>query len=110
MPPGSGIRPRRAKDITNVAEQIRRRLLAVMANEAAKVLEAGVASPASDIDLVFVNGYGFPRGKGGPMFAADRAGLAAVLAEVEAAACCGGAGSEPSGLLERLVREGKTFL
>lgn len=91
------------------ADQIRRRLLAVMVNEAAKVLEDGVASRASDIDLAFVNGYGFPRGKGGPMFAADRIGLQSVLAEVEAAARSGGAGSEPSELLVRLAREGRSF-
>ncbi len=106
----TGRRQAGAKPRAFAPDQIRRRLLAVMANEAAKVLEAGVAARAGDIDLVFVNGYGFPRGKGGPMFAADRAGLANVLAEVEAAARCGGAGSEPSELLEQLVREGRTFL
>ena len=89
--------------------QIQRRLLAVMANEGAKALAEGIALRASDIDLAFVNGYGFPRLKGGPMWAADRAGLAAVLAEVEAAHACGGAGSEPAPLLISLARNGGTF-
>jgi 3-hydroxyacyl-CoA dehydrogenase len=91
------------------AVEIQRRIMAVMANEGAKVLEEGISARASDIDLVFVNGYGFPRLKGGPMFAADTAGLAAILAEVEMAARTGGAGSEPSALLVQLVRSGSTF-
>ena len=53
-------------------EQIQRRILAVMANEGARVLAEGISLRPSDIDLVFVNGYGFPRLKGGPMFAADQ--------------------------------------
>lgn len=90
-------------------EQIQRRILAVMANEGAKVLQEGISTRASDIDLVFVNGYGFPRLKGGPMFAADQIGLPAILAEVEEAARVGGVGSEPSTLLIRLVQQGSTF-
>jgi 3-hydroxyacyl-CoA dehydrogenase len=91
------------------AEEIQRRLLAVMANEGAKVLADGTALRASDIDLAFVHGYGFPRLKGGPMWAADRIGLTAVLAEVEAAHRAGGAGSEPAPLLVDLARRGATF-
>lgn len=91
------------------AEAIQRRLLAVLANEGAKVLESGVASSASDIDIVFVNGYGFPRIQGGPMFAADKMGLPNVLREVEAAAAVGGAGSEPSALLIKLAQLGGSF-
>jgi 3-hydroxyacyl-CoA dehydrogenase len=90
-------------------DQISRRLLAVMANEGAKVLEEGIAIRASDIDTVFVNGYGFPRSKGGPMWTASRQGLRNVLAEVEAAYAIGGAGSEPSALLVQLARQGRTF-
>jgi 3-hydroxyacyl-CoA dehydrogenase len=88
---------------------IQRRILAVMANEGARVLEEGISLRPSDIDLVFVNGYGFPRERGGPMFAADRMGLDAVLAEVEAAHRTGGAGSEPSRLLVQLARDGTSF-
>ena len=44
-------------------------------NEGARALEAGVAARASDIDVIYVNGYGFPAWRGGPMFYADRLGL-----------------------------------
>ncbi len=98
------IRPR---DFT--VEEIQRRILAAMVNEGAKVLSEGIAYRASDIDLAFVNGYGFPRLKGGPMWAADRIGLDAILAEVEAAHGVGGEGSEPAPLLVELARSGKTF-
>jgi 3-hydroxyacyl-CoA dehydrogenase len=90
-------------------EQIQRRILAVMANEGARVLAEGVSLRPSDIDLVFVNGYGFPRVKGGPMYAADQIGLRAVLAEVETAARAGGAGSDPAPLLLDLARTGSSF-
>ena len=80
-----------------------------MANEGARVLEQGISLRPSDIDLVFVNGYGFLRSKGGPMFAADQMGLVAVLAEVEEAARVGGVGSEPAPLLVRLAKEGGSF-
>ncbi len=91
------------------ATQIQDRLLAVMANEAAKILSEGIALRPSDIDLVFTNGYGFPRIKGGPLFAADQRGLGVVLAEVEAAADAGGAGSEPASLLRELAEANSTF-
>jgi 3-hydroxyacyl-CoA dehydrogenase len=90
-------------------DQIQRRLIAVMANEGAKVLANGTALRASDIDLVFVHGYGFPRLKGGPMWAADRIGLAAVLDEARAAHAAGGVGSEPAPLLVDLVHRGASF-
>jgi len=91
------------------ADEIQRRVLAVMANEGARVLADGIAERASDIDVVLVNGYGFPRAKGGPMWHADRRGLTAVLADVEAAHRAGGAGSEPAPLLIELARTGGTF-
>ncbi|MCG5238156.1 FAD-dependent oxidoreductase, partial [Xanthobacter oligotrophicus] len=90
-------------------EQIQRRLLAVMANEGAKALAEGIALRASDIDLAFVHGYGFPRTRGGPMWAADQLGLRAILTEVEAAHAAGGAGSEPAPLLLALARDGRSF-
>ena len=90
-------------------EQIQRRLLAVMANEGAKALAEGIALRASDIDLAFVHGYGFPRTRGGPMWAADQMGLRAVVTEVEAAHAAGGAGSEPAPLLLALARDGRGF-
>lgn len=91
------------------ADAIQRRILAVMANEGAKILTEGISLRPSDVDLVFVNGYGFPRLRGGPMFAADRRGLAAVLEDVEVTAVAGGAGSEPAPLLRELARTGSTF-
>jgi 3-hydroxyacyl-CoA dehydrogenase len=103
---------RKAKGIAahTIAEaDIVRRLLSVMANEGARLLAEGIAMRASDIDLVFVNGYGFPAFKGGPMFAADQRGLNDVLAEAEAAAKAGGAGSEPAPLLRELAAHGGTF-
>jgi 3-hydroxyacyl-CoA dehydrogenase len=103
---------RGAKGITSrtfTAEEIQRRLVAVMANEGAKVLADGTALRASDIDLAFVHGYGFPRLKGGPMWAADGVGLATILDEIEAAHRTGGAGSEPAPLLIDLARSGGTF-
>ncbi|QRG09365.1 enoyl-CoA hydratase/isomerase family protein [Xanthobacter dioxanivorans] len=103
---------RAAKGITPrsfTAEQIQRRLLAVMASEGAKVLAEGIALRASDIDLAFVNGYGFPRIKGGPMWAADAMGLKAVLREMESAHAAAGAGSEPAPLLVELATHGGTF-
>ncbi len=94
---------------TFTADEIQRRILAVLANEGAKVLADGIALRASDIDVTLVNGYGFPRANGGPMYAADRRGLATVLADVEAAHRAGGVGSEPAPLLVDLARSGGTF-
>lgn len=91
------------------AAEIVTRVLAVMANSGADLLEKGIAARAGDIDVVMVNGYGFPRHKGGPMFAADMHGLAATLEEARRAALVGGAGSEVSPLLERLALESGSF-
>jgi 3-hydroxyacyl-CoA dehydrogenase len=73
-----GIVPR-----TVEAGEIERRLCAAMVNEAARILDEGVALRAGDIDVVMVNGYGFPRWRGGPLFAATLTGLDRVLADVE---------------------------
>lgn len=82
-------------------EDIQRRLLAVMANEGARLLMEGVAQRASDIDVAFVNGYGFPRGKGGPMWAADVMGLHIVRDEAR------NAGEEPAMLLVDLAKKNR---
>ena len=103
---------RRAKGIVTRQfgpEEIRRRLLAVMANEGARELAEGIALRPSDIDVAIVNGYGFPAAKGGPMWAADRIGLDKILTEMEAAHAVGGAGSEPAPLLIERARSGKKF-
>ena len=57
--------------------------MTALANEGARVLEEGYAIRASDIDVVYVNGFGFPRHRGGPMFYADTVGLPTVLARVK---------------------------
>jgi 3-hydroxyacyl-CoA dehydrogenase len=99
-----GIQPRKF-----TAQKIVRRLLAVMANEGARELSEGIALRPSDIDLAFVNGYGFPKWKGGPMWAADQIGLPIILQEMETAHEAGGVGSEPAPLIVELARSGKSF-
>ena len=90
-------------------EEIVRRALATMVNVAAQILAEGVALRASDIDLVLANGYGFPSVRGGPLFAADARGLAAVLTDVEAMRHAAGFGSEPAPLLIELAKAGSSF-
>jgi 3-hydroxyacyl-CoA dehydrogenase len=91
------------------AEEIVRRALAVMANEGAALLEKGVAASASDIDVVMTSGYGFPRDKGGPMYAADRAGLPTVLREMHHALEAADGFGEVAQLLKRCAAGGQTF-
>jgi 3-hydroxyacyl-CoA dehydrogenase len=73
-------------------EQIQWRALATMVNEAALVLAEGIAERASDIDLVLVNGYGFPAHKGGPLFWASRRPRKDVVAAIDALAAATGHG------------------
>jgi len=65
------------------AEEIIERTLYPMINEGAKILEEKIAARASDIDVVWVNGYGFPVGKGGPMFWAGLEGAAKIIERLE---------------------------
>lgn len=90
-------------------EEIVARALAVMANEGAELLSEGVAASPSDIDVAMVNGYGFPRDKGGPLHAAQRTGLANVVAEMEQAIVAAGEAGSVAPLLRRLASEGKDF-
>ena len=90
-------------------EEIVQRALATMVNVAAQILAEGMALRAADIDLVLANGYGFPAFRGGPLFAADARGLAAVLADVEAMHRAAGFGSEPAPLLVELAKSGSSF-
>ncbi|WP_256591176.1 MULTISPECIES: 3-hydroxyacyl-CoA dehydrogenase family protein [unclassified Pseudomonas] len=78
-------------------------------NEGARILEAGLARSASDIDVIFLKGYGFPAHRGGPMYLADQIGLAAVLHRIREFHQHHGEHWQPAPLLERLVAEGKTF-
>jgi 3-hydroxyacyl-CoA dehydrogenase len=87
------------------------RMLYPMINEGARILEEGIAYRASDIDLVWVNGYGWPRWTGGPMFHADEVGLGHIVSRLEAFAA--DTPSDPSlvpaALLRRLAAEGSSF-
>jgi 3-hydroxyacyl-CoA dehydrogenase len=74
----SGLPQRRIEDA-----EIRERLLYPMINEGAKILKEGIAQRSSDIDVVWLNGYGWPARTGGPMFWADHEGLANIVAGLE---------------------------
>lgn len=91
------------------AEEIIKRCVYSMVNEGAKLLEAGVALRPSDIDTVYLTGYGFPAGHGGPMYYADRIGLRKVYADIKRFHAEHGYWWEPAPLLAWLVHEGKTF-
>ena len=81
-----------------------------MLNEGLRILEEGIAQRASDVDVVWCAGYGFPRYRGGPMFYADTIGLPALLAGMEKYRDrFGPMHWEPAPLLVRLVREGRTL-
>ena len=90
-------------------EDIQRRYLAAMINEAANVLLQGIAQRPSDIDVVFLAGYGFPRHRGGPMHYADSVGLDRVLADIRGYAQEDPAFWKPSPLLVQLAESGRNF-
>jgi len=85
------------------------RTIYALVNEGAKILEEGIAQRASDIDVIYLNGYGFPAFRGGPMFYADSVGLDEVLARVKALHARCGDWWKPAPLLEKLAAEGRTF-
>ncbi|WP_317204090.1 3-hydroxyacyl-CoA dehydrogenase NAD-binding domain-containing protein [Janthinobacterium sp.] len=91
-------------------QEIVERLVYALVNEAARILEEGIALRASDIDMVYLTGYGFPLYRGGPMFYADTVGLPNVLSAMEKYAK-GRHGDDwtPAPLLLKLAAEGKTF-
>ena len=80
-----------------------------MVNEAAKILDEGIALRASDIDVVWVNGYGWPQYRGGPMHCADSVGLDKIVAALGGYGERMGAGFEMSPLLLRLAAQGQHF-
>lgn len=82
------------------------RILIAMVNEGAKIVGEGYASRASDIDVTYIYGYGFPRYQGGPMFWAERRGLAAVYDKVLAYNAEHGQFWEPAPLLEKAAKLG----
>ena len=102
-----GLTPRTVPD-----EEIVQRCVYALVNEGARILEDGIAQRSSDIDIVYLNGYGFPAYRGGPMFYADQVGLIEVARSLWRIAATAGAERdfwEPAGLLKRLAAEGKTF-
>jgi 3-hydroxyacyl-CoA dehydrogenase len=102
-----GITPRKISD-----EEIVQRLVYALVNEAARILEDGIASKASDIDMVYLMGYGFPIYRGGPMNYADQVGLFNVVQAMKRFAqnpLDDAKFWQPAPLLARLAAEGKTF-
>ncbi|HEY8948015.1 MAG TPA: 3-hydroxyacyl-CoA dehydrogenase NAD-binding domain-containing protein [Rhizomicrobium sp.] len=100
----SGVNSRSISD-----EEIVERCIYPMINEGAKILEEGKALRASDIDIVWINGYGWPVYRGGPMFYGDTVGLDKVLAKMKEWQAQMGDAFKPSALLEKLVAEKKKF-
>ena len=92
--------------------EIVERCVYALVNEGARILEEGIAQRASDVDMVYLTGYGFPRHRGGPLFYADTVGLPKVVEAMQrfAANPHGDPGFwKPAPLLARLAAEGKTF-
>jgi 3-hydroxyacyl-CoA dehydrogenase len=91
-------------------EEIVERAVYSMVNEGAKILEEGIVARSSDIDIVWVYGYGFPKYLGGPMFYADQVGLKKVYeAILKYQDMVGAEFWTPSALLEKLAKEGNNF-
>ena len=90
-------------------EEILRRYIAAMVNEAAKVVEEGIALRPLDVDMTALAGYGHPRWRGGPMHHADATGLPTILADLETFAREDPAFWAPAPLLKRLATEGGRF-
>jgi 3-hydroxyacyl-CoA dehydrogenase len=102
-----GIAPRKISD-----EEIVHRLVYALVNEGAKIVDEGIASRASDIDMVYLTGYGFPLHRGGPMCYADTVGLYNVVATMKRFAANpldDASFWAPAPLLAKLAAEGKTF-
>ncbi len=90
-------------------EEIIDRCILALVNEGAKILEEGIARNSADIDKVYLNGYGFPKERGGPMAYADECGLANILDRTEALAEKFGDACAPAPLLKTLAERGGKF-
>jgi 3-hydroxyacyl-CoA dehydrogenase len=90
-------------------EEILARCIYPMINEGSKILEEGIAQRASDIDIVWINGYGWPVYRGGPMFYADLIGPDKILAKLDEFEATLGADFAPAPLLKKLVADRKRF-
>ena len=89
--------------------EIVNRCMYALINEGAKILEEGIALRPSDIDIVWIYGYGFPRYRGGPMFYADTVGLDKVYEFMTTLYQEQGEWAKPAPLLDKLANEGKSF-
>jgi 3-hydroxyacyl-CoA dehydrogenase len=102
-----GITPRKISD-----DEIVARCVYALVNEGARILEEGIAQRASDIDMVYLTGYGFPLHRGGPMLYADSVGLYNVARAMKRFGAMPGGDAkfwEPAPLLAKLAADGKTF-
>ena len=90
-------------------EEIVDRCVLALVNEGARILEEGIALRAGDIDIIYLNGYGFPAYRGGPMWHADTVGLNRVRERIAEFHEQHGQLWEPAPLLKRLAQEGRTF-
>jgi 3-hydroxyacyl-CoA dehydrogenase len=102
-----GVTPR-----TVGAQEIVERCIYALINEGARIIEDRIAQRSSDIDLVYLNGYGFPAYRGGPMFYADTVGLHEIARALERIAAQPGGDAAfwtPAPLLARLAHQGQTF-
>jgi 3-hydroxyacyl-CoA dehydrogenase len=100
-----GVKPRNISD-----DEIVQRLIYALVNEGAHILEEGIALRASDVDMVYLTGYGFPPYRGGPMFYADTVGLDKVLKSIEDfQKGYQGQAWKPAPLLAKLAKEGRRF-
>jgi 3-hydroxyacyl-CoA dehydrogenase len=102
----NGITPRQISD-----DEIVERCIYALVNEGARILDEGIAARAGDIDLAYLNGYGFPAHRGGPMLYADIVGLPNVVRALKRFAAEPGADPswQPAPLLLQLAEAGKTF-
>jgi 3-hydroxyacyl-CoA dehydrogenase len=91
------------------AEEIVDRCLYALVNEGARILQEGFALRAVDIDIIYINGYGFPAYRGGPMWYADTVGLKKVYERIREFHKQHGETWEPAPLLKHLAEQGKTF-
>ena len=101
-----GINPRKISD-----DEVIERCVFALVNEGARILDEKIAARASDIDVVYLNGYGFPQHRGGPMLHADIVGLPNVVRSLNRFAAEPGAEAwwQPAPLLQKLADDGKTF-
>ena len=102
----AGITARKVSD-----DEVVERCMFALVNEGARILEEGIAARASDIDIAYLNGYGFPLHRGGPMLYADMAGLPNVVRSLRRFAAEPGADAswQPAPLLVKLADEGRNF-